>query len=249
LRRKLLLLLLSVLCIVGFVHLGIWQLHRAEYKQDLLVHSHQVLVDRNVQPLAASVDAAMPDKDHEADAYEWTSGPGHFLPLPALRLDNQVRGGLPGIRVYRIFQPDGGHHALLVELGWRSLPSRLQFPPEPAPPAVTQVRGLMSPPPVAGISLGHGVIQHQPDGPLLLIKLDPDRVATELHLANGLAPRVLRLDPGMKFGYKRDLAMLSGTLTAEQHRAYAVQWFAMALALLITTLVVAWPRPRKKPEA
>jgi len=240
-----LLWLLALVCVAGFMRLGIWQLHRAQFKEALLAHSHQVLAERTAQPLATAADTPMPDKE-SPDAYEWTSGSGHFLPVPAVRLDNQARGGLQGIRVYRLFQPDGARHALLVELGWRPLPSRQDIPVEPAPPAVTQIRGMLSPPPAAGISLGGSAIQRQSDGSLLLIRLDPERVASELRLANGLAPRVMRLDPGMKFGYKRDLAMLSGTLPPEQHRGYAVQWFAMAAGLLIATIVVSRRKYPKK---
>jgi cytochrome oxidase assembly protein ShyY1 len=43
----------------------------------------------------------------------------------------------------------------------------------------------------------------------------------------------------MKFGYRRDLAMLSGTLPPKQHRGYAVQWFALAAGLLIATIIVS----------
>lgn len=243
--RRGLLWLLALACVAGFVRLGIWQLHRAEFKEALLAHSHQVLAERKAEPLATATDTAMPDKE-SPDAYEWTSGSGHFLPLPAIRLDNQTRGGQQGIRVYRVFQPDGARHALLVELGWRPLPSRQDLPVEPDPPAVTQVRGMLSPPPAAGISLGGSAIQRQPDGSLLLVRLDPDGVAATLRIGNGLAPRVLRLDPGMKFGYKRDLAMLSGTLPPEQHRGYAVQWFALAAGLLIATIVVSRRKSARK---
>ena len=229
--------LFALACVLGFVRLGIWQLHRAEYKEVLLAHSRQVLNERIVQPLAAASDAPMPDT--EGDAYEWVAGAGHFLNLAPIRLDNQVRGGLPGIRVYRVFQPDGAKHALLVEMGWRLLASRTDFPTEPPAPALTQVRGLMSPPPVGGLSLGGGGLEKQDDGALLVIRIKPDLLAKELHIRNGLAPRVLRMDPGMKLGYKRDLAMLSGTLPPEQHRGYAVQWFGMAIALFIATIVVA----------
>src|SRR5690242_11427538 len=96
--KRTLLYALSVGCMAGFVRLGVWQLHRAEFKESLLAHSHQVLAERNAQPLASAADAPMPDKE-SPDAYEWTSGSGHFLPLPAIRLDNQARGGVQGVRV------------------------------------------------------------------------------------------------------------------------------------------------------
>ncbi|HEY2344658.1 MAG TPA: SURF1 family protein [Xanthomonadaceae bacterium] len=245
-RRRILLLLLSIAVIAGFVRLGIWQLARADYKEDLLAHSRHVLEERKPDMLAAATDAPAPAS--EADAYEWAAGAGHFLPLPVIRLDNQVRNSVPGIRVYRVFQPTGARRAILVELGWRPLPSHQDIPPEPTPPEVTQLRGLLSPPPVAGLHLGAAAVQRQPDGSLLLVWLDPDKVAQALKLKNGLSARVLRLDPLLRFGYKRDLNVLSGTLPPEQHRGYAVQWFGMAIALLVVTIVVARRKPRRPPD-
>lgn len=239
---RILLLLFSLACIAGFVRLGIWQLERADYKESLLAHSRQVLEERRADLLAAATDAAAPAG--EAEAYEWAAGAGHFLPQPVIRLDNQVRNGIPGIRIYRVFQPDGARRAILVELGWRPLPSRQEIPAEPAAPDLVQVRGMLSPPPVAGLHVGGAPVQRQPDGSLMLVWLDPEKVAAALKLKNGLSPRVLRLDPSIRVGYKRDLAVLSGTLPPEQHRGYAVQWFGMAIALLVTTLLVARRKSR-----
>ncbi|MBS0193887.1 MAG: SURF1 family protein [Proteobacteria bacterium] len=246
--RRILLLLLSISMIAAFVRLGLWQVDRAHYKERLLAHSRQVVSDRKPDVLYAAADA--PDQVNEADAYEWTAGSGHFLSLPPIRLDNQIRNGVAGIRVYRVFQPDGAQHAILVELGWRPLPSHLDIPPEPAPPDLTQVRGLLAPPPVGGLKLGPERIVPQKDGSLLLMRITPDKIAAALKLKNGLAPRVLILDTGMKVGYKRDLQVLSGALPPAAHRAYAVQWFGMAIALGVITIVMVrryW-REARKPE-
>jgi surfeit locus 1 family protein len=239
-----LLLLLAVACVLGFVRLGVWQLHRADYKEALLAHSRQVLTARKAESLAAAVDAHTIASD-DGD-YTWTSGQGHFLGLPAVLLDNQSRGGRPGVRVYRVFQPDGGGHAVLLELGWRALPLDRKLPAEPSLPGQWQIQGLLAPPPAAGINLGGGAIQRQPDGTLLLTRLEPSRVAASLALPNGLAPRVLRLDPALPLGYARDLDVLSGALPPEQHRGYAVQWFAMAAGLLVASIVVARRKSARK---
>lgn len=246
--RRALLLLLSAAIVAGFVRLGIWQVHRAQYKEGLLEHSREVISERKPDLLSMAADAPAPAT--EADAYEWAAGPGHFLPLPPIRLDNQIRNGIAGVRVYRVFQPDGAQHAILVELGWRAVPSREQMPPEPAsPPEAHTIRGLLTPPPVAGLKLGKTGIQKQPDGSLLLVWMSTDKLADALKLKNGLAPRVLRLDPGLKIGYKRDLRVLSGTLPPERHRAYAVQWFGLAIGLAVVTIVVArhdWRKRRRQ---
>lgn len=243
-RRRLLLWALSLAIIAGFVRLGIWQVDRAHYKERLLAQSRQIVSDRKPDALYAATDAPAPAT--EADAYEWTLGSGHFLPLPAVRLDNQVRNGVPGIRIYRVFQPDGARRAILVELGWRALPSHIDIPAEPAPPAITQLRGLLAPPPVGGLKLGPETIVPRPDGSLLLLRVNPDKIADALKLKNGLAPRVLILDPTLRVGYKRDLKILSGTLPPEAHRAYAVQWFGLAIALAVVSIVVDRHKSRRE---
>ena len=234
-----LLYLLALACILGFVRLGFWQLHRAGYKEALLAHSRQVLDQRHAEPLAVLADATKVVGD--GNQYTWTAGSGHFLSMPAVRLDNQDRGGRSGVRIYRAFQPNGAKHAVLVELGWRQLPPNRELSPEPVLAGSWHVQGLFAPPPAAGLQLlfAGDAIQRQPDGSLLLMRLDPARVATTLGLANGLAPRVLRLDPAIALGYARDLDVLGGTMPPERHRGYAVQWFGMAFALFIITIVVS----------
>lgn len=241
-RRRILLWALSLAIIAAFVRLGIWQVDRAHYKENLLAHSRQIVSDRNPDALSTAADA--PALATEGDAYEWTVGSGHFLRLPAIRLDNQVRNGIPGIRVYRVFQPDGARRAVLVELGWRGIASRTDLPAEPPPPDITHVRGLLAPPPVGGLKLGPERIEPRADGSFLLLRITPDKLAEALRIRNGLAPRVLILDPGLKVGYRRDLKILSGTLPPEAHRAYAVQWFGLAIALAVVSIVVARHKPR-----
>lgn len=238
------LLLLAAACILGFVRLGVWQLHRASYKDALLAHSRQVLAARKVEPLAAAADAP-PVASDDGD-YAWTAGQGHFPQLPAVLLDNQSRGGRPGVRVYRVFQPDGASRAILLELGWRALPPDRKLPSEPPLRGQWQIEGLLAPPPAAGISLGGDAIQHGSDGALLLTRLDLSKVAATLALPNGLAPRVLRPDPTLPLGYARDLDVLSGALPPEQHRGYAVQWFGMAAGLLVASIVVARRKTTRK---
>ena len=72
---------------------------------------------------------------------------------------------------------------------------------------------------------------------MLATGLDAPGLAARLH-RDAIAPRVLRLDPRAPFGYARDLDVLPNTLPPERHLGYAVQWFALALAVLATALVL-----------
>jgi len=214
---------LSLVVVIGFISLGRWQLQRAAFKQQLIAQSHAVLDRRVAVELATTADVDVHD-------FAWVAGEGRFLPRPALLLDNQMREGHAGVRVYRLFQPAGGRRAVLVELGWRALPPQRTLPNEPALDGSYRLQGLLAPPPSAGFAMG-AADQPQPDGSHLLTRIDTKTLARSLALPAGLAARVLRLDPAMKLGYVRDLDVLANTMPPSRHRGYAVQWFALAAAV------------------
>ena len=99
------------------------------------------------------------------------------------------------------------------------------------------LRGLLMPPPSEGIA--HAAPSPQSDGNLLVIALQADALKDALALP-ALAPRLLKLDPDLPLGYPRDLDILPNTLPPERHIGYAVQWFGLAAAVLVTALVLTW---------
>ncbi|AKC86541.1 SURF1 family protein [Pseudoxanthomonas suwonensis] len=217
--------------------LGLWQLQRMHAKQDRVDAAARVLDARRAQPLALAADAA------RTRDYDWAAGEGRFLPLPAVLLDNQNRGGRAGVRAYRVFQPaDEGAAPLLVELGWLPLPGDRRLPDVPAP-AATHVAGLLLPPPSPGLVAP--VATAQADGTVLVVALQPTVVAEALRLP-ALAQRVLRLDPDLPLGYARDLELLPNTLPPERHLGYAVQWFALAAAVLAIALLLTLRGRRRR---
>lgn len=227
---------LALPAIVLFSSLGVWQLGRAQQKEEMLAAAQRVLSEREPLPLSAAADRS------RTRAYDWAAGEGRFIDAPAVLLDNQTREGRPGIRVYRAFQPASGSAPLLVELGWLPLPGDRRLPRIETPPGSAHVAGLLAPPPSAGIAAT--VATPQSDGNLLTIGLEQAVFSKALNLP-ALAPRVLKLDPALKLGYVRDLDILPNTLPPERHLGYAVQWFGLALAVLITTLVLTLRRRRR----
>ena len=227
---------LAVLAMSLFGSLGAWQWGRAEQKEALLAETARVLAERQTQSLAVAADAA------RAQAYDWVAGEGEFLPARAILLDNQTRERQPGVRVYRVFQPIEGGVPLLVELGWQAVPGDRTMPAVPPLPGRQHVAGLLVPPPSEGIASAAAAAQ--PDGSLLVIALQPGALAKALALP-ALSPRVLKLDPDLPLGYARDLDVLPNTLPPERHIGYAVQWFGLAGAVLVTALVLTWRSRRK----
>ena len=228
--------LLALVVIALFCRAGVWQLDRAKQKQAMLAESEKVLAERKALPLSAASDAT------RKAAYDWAAGEGRFASAPAVLLDNQSREDRAGIRVYRIFLPAAAP-PLLVELGWLPLPGDRKLPAIETPSGPMRVAGLLAPPPSPGIAGSQATAQA--DGNLLAIGLDRAALADVLKLPT-LAPRVLKLDPALKLGYARDLDILPNTLPPERHLGYAVQWFGLALAVLITALVLTLRKRRPR---
>lgn len=226
---------LAVLAIAVFVRLGLWQAQRAVEKQAMLDAAAQVLAKRKAVPLAQAADPA------RLRDYDWAVGSGRFAERGPLWLDNQMRNGRAGVHAYRAFLPDAGA-PLLVDLGWVPLPPNRAMPAVEFPPGTREVRGLLVPPPSSGLALGEGIVR-QGDG-WVLTRVDIDVVSRALELPAPLAPRVLRLDPALRLGYQRDLQLLANTLPPEKHRGYSLQWFALAIAVLATALILTFRKAR-----
>lgn len=243
----------AVFAMAAFARLGAWQLQRAGEKQAMLDAATQELRHRRAKPLDVAADPG------RARAHDWSAGRGTFEEGGAWLLDNQLREGRAGVRVYRVLHPHrplpspGAAQPatrapvpLLVDLGWVPLPGDRSLPDlRPAPPGVVEVRGLLAPPPSSGIAMGPAFRDEQ--GHRLMTRVDTARMGERLGLAVPLAPRVLRLDPALPFGHARDLALLANTLPPEKHRGYALQWFALAVAVLATALLLTFRvlRPRR----
>lgn len=227
---------LALLTIAAFASLGLWQSRRAVEKQAMLDASARVLAQRRPGSLALAADPA------RSRDYDWAVGRGRFDARGALLLDNQQRNGRAGVRAYRIFVPEQGE-PLLVDLGWLPLDGQRRFPTIERPQGTLELRGLLVPPPSTGIALGPA-LGAQGDG-WLMTRVDIAAIAPGVGLSVPLAPRVLRLDPALKLGYERDLELLANTLPPEQHRGYALQWFALAAAVLATALILTFPTSRR----
>lgn len=236
-RRNLLLLWpLALLVMAGFCALGEWQLGRMQQKQAMLDTVRDELRQRLEQPLARAGDAA------RTRTYDWAGGSGQFIDAPAVLLDNQQHEGRAGVRAYRVFQPSAnGAAPLLVELGWLPLPGDRDLPDVPRPQGDRHIAGLLAPPPSHGVMAA--VVAPRGDGILLTTGLDAPRLREELQQPR-LAARVLKLDPALPPDYARNLDILPNTLPPERHLGYAVQWFALALAVLATALLLTFRKPK-----
>ncbi len=228
---------LALLVVAAFTSLGGWQLRRMHEKQAMLDATSRVLAQKRALPLSAAADAA------RARDYDWAEGAGRFADAPAVLLDNQSRGDRPGVRAFRLFRGETGA-PLLVELGWLPLAGNREMPAVAPIPGEQRIRGLLLPPPSPGLVAEVAV--PQADGTILATSLDAAGLPGLLGL-QALPPRVLRLDPALRLGYARDLDILPNTLPPQRHLGYAVQWFALAAAVLATALLLTFRKRKTAP--
>lgn len=216
--------LLALACALGLASLGWWQLERAQAKQTLLdgiEHAvHAPLVE------LSELEAGTGDRRFRAVLVE-----GVFRADRQILLDNQLRDGQPGVRVYVPLQRADGLPGVLVDRGWLPWPDRSQeVPVASLPTGVQQLSGVLLDPPGAGMQLGGAVATQWP---LLLTRIDLEDIERRLGLP--LLDFVLedRQAP-------RAQSIRAQMLPPERHRGYALQWFGLSLTVLIIYCVLAW---------
>jgi cytochrome oxidase assembly protein ShyY1 len=207
-----------------------------------------VLRARRAKPAQVAFDAS------RATAMDWVEIRAGFAARAPVLLDNQQRDGKVGVRVYRIAYPAAGGE-LLVDLGWlpmppdRRLPATMPAPVSDAADGRFVLRGLLVPPPSAGLPIGPPMARPRgvpSTGPWLATRIDLAAIDGAIgHPDRTLAPRVLRLDPALPLGFERDLRLLANTLPPEKHRGYALQWFGLSATVLVVALVLTFRKSRR----
>ncbi len=227
---------LLALVVAGvFCGFGAWQLQRMHQKQAML---EQVPANGTA---AVTLDQAL----RTPQALHWLRDRLQFLPGTVL-LDNQLRDGRAGVKVYQAARAVEGA-AVLVDLGWLPLPADRQMPTVVPQQGAQVLEGLWAPAPSSGLTLGPPLSATPQAQTWLATRLELPAIAQQLGLPpDGLAPRVLRLDPALSLGYTRDLELLPNTLPPSRHLGYAVQWFGMALAVLAIAGILHWRRRARR---
>lgn len=221
-----------------FVRLGVWQLHRADDKEQLL----HLFTTSSSAPLVPfdSARHGVPD-----DRYPHVVVHGHFLPHHDYLLDDKTHANRRGVEVYAPFRVTDSSHLLLVDLGFlpRAFNDELpQLPPLKSGPIT--IKGLYAKPPAPGLKLGGNQLPKQNDWPKTTIYINLKDIG--LDLQRGLFPRVLLIDPDPAAAYVRQ--WVPDTMPPVRHRAYALQWFTFAAAAIVIFVIMNRKVPGKKDD-
>jgi len=213
----------GLLLLALLISLGFWQLDRAAQKRALL----QAYDDR-------PTDAAIRVDEHFALGPDWRYRRaqiiGSYDHAHQFLLDNRVLQGRVGYHVLTPLRLAQGDAVVLVNRGWVAQgATRADLPPLPAPAdAELSIEGLIDFPSDKVFVLGEGE-DRDPGWPKVLQQIRLDLHAQQLGVR--LLPMVLLLDKDQPGGFVREWNPV--VIGPERHVGYAVQWFALAAALVI----------------
>ena len=212
--------------------LGRWQLHRAAEKRALF-DAFERGADATRQLGAAT--GPLP-------RYQHVQAIGRYDGSRQILIDNMVGpDGRAGYDVITPFALDGGGW-LLVNRGWVPLgASRDDRPAVAVSGGPRQVRGRSDRLPRPGIRMGQPA-PLAPPYPVVAAYPQLADLGSLLGIRNfAPAAELLLLDPGEPDGYVR--AWTAPGFPPMRHVAYAVQWFALAAALVVIYLATNLRRP------
>lgn len=220
--------LFTVLLVPVMVFLGSWQLQRADEKVQLAASFEQ----KQLRPPAPLV-MALAGSGPEELAYLPVRLSGRFRQQQYFLLDNRMQGGQYGNEVVAVFELENGATAL-VNRGWVAADSaRLSLP------VVEPVTGEVE-------LTGHVYVA--PGDPYLLADealtlgwpkqiqaVQMAKLSTAIDAPEGLFPYPVRIDSGQPGALDIDWQVIN--ISPAKHHGYAVQWFAMAVALTLIYLL------------
>ena len=215
------------------ISLGVWQLNRAEEKQ-LLLDQWQQEAKNRAWPDMVSGDLTSGRPLTLTGMY----GSRNWL------LDNRTRDGIPGYEVLTEFRPLDGP-PVVVNRGWVQAPrTRDRLPQVEAPEGIFTLEGRISDYPVPPVL----VDQPEPvsQWPRRVQSLPREVARKEIP---DLPGRIVRLADNRQPGaFRADWA--PDLMGPQTHYGYAAQWFALAVALTILTVVASYKKASyRKAEA
>lgn len=214
--------LLMLLSVLLFVRLGFWQIQRGHDKADMLALQKEMMAKA---PQLWTADQQLPSQ------YQPIRLRGHYGDS-VFYLDNQHYQHQFGYDVISPFYI-GNQLIVMVDRGW--IPGRVDrktLPQIQIPQGEQEIVGAVYFP-SANWTLGPGS-EPFPGRRWVIETLQPELFRQILQ--QNTAAFMMRLNPDQPDGFTRQWAIVS--MPPERHYGYALQWFVMALAVLIIYVVL-----------
>ncbi|WP_339899158.1 SURF1 family protein [uncultured Gilvimarinus sp.] len=215
------LIALSVVFLPVLIGLGFWQLERAEQKRTVLQQVQQRQAGAPVDLSDTALTGLQP--------YTRVIARGEFDNKHIWLVDNRQRDGQIGFEVVQIFKLDTQQN-ILVNRGWLlGDVSRTQLPQVPMLNGTISLFAQLYP------VTSHPLLSAKAEKsgwPRVITEVDVSQMAEDV--GQPLAEGMLKIDeasPGaLRTGWQ------AVNMMPERHTGYALQWFGLALALVVLTL-------------
>lgn len=221
-------LLVTLMVVAALLGLAFWQLQRAAYKTELLQRFAQLQ-----QSGAVNAQTIKNLTQELADGLQ-ISASAHWLSPGIWLLDNQMLQGRIGYDVIVPMQLNTTGEIFLVNLGWVAAPMDRAQLPRVNVPTQFNLQGVLRVHP-GGFRLGKN---SEPNGrwPMRIQQIDIDELSAYLKqpLYSGIiyqlhnTPYVVHYKPVV--------------MSPERHRAYALQWVLLAVAVIIIAFAASLKR-------
>jgi surfeit locus 1 family protein len=247
--RSLVVLLATLLGMGTTVSLGLWQLSRAQTKQDLF---DTMQAREHLAPLSNEQLPCTPAQWHEG-LQRVVHLRGYWLPQHTVFLDNRSMDGRAGRLVLTPLRLIGGacpQDVMLVQRGWVPLDARERdrVPGMADPAGEVSLTARLSDAPSRLMELGSS--GGMPPGPIRQ-NVDITALSLEWHLA--MRPGSVQQLSEEQPSSRQDVPLLRHWWKPQadvgKHQAYAAQWFAMAAVMLFLYGRYQWWRPRPPSSA
>ncbi len=216
-------------------YLGVWQLQRADEKQ-------QILLENKHRNSSTPEKLLLPVEDFSKLRLKRINIQGSYLSSRQFVLDNQIHEHNVGYNVLTPFLLENSNTVVLVDRGWIPLSqSRGKLPDISVAENPRAIVGTVYVPYGEPYKLGE-IDNNESAWPRLIQFID--FAVLEKRLGEKLLPITVRLETGQDDGFITEWPLFA--FTPKKHIAYAVQWFALAATLLIIFVVLHMPRSKKE---
>lgn len=226
-RPRLIPTLLVLLLLPILIRLGFWQISRAQEKREIIASQHERMA------LPPEVITASMTKRADLQ-YRRLQVTGKFIDKFQIFIDNKISRDRVGYDVVTPLQIGDSSRYVLVNRGWVPMgQSRADLPRVNTPQTSVTITGIAKFNTKDVVSFGDANRSNS-GWPAVVRWVDIKALAQETKLK--FVPFMLLLEPDSNYGFVRHWKFIN--MPPAKHMSYAVQWFAMALVLVIIYLIV-----------
>jgi surfeit locus 1 family protein len=229
---RLKLTIIALLLFFILVYLGIWQLQRAQYKQNIFA---KLEAKSKATPKVLN---DLQDPTLEQDCFTPITVEGVYLNNYTILIDNQMHDHKAGYRVITPMHVPHSPNWLLVDRGWIAAePDRAHLPKIELVFGLKQITGIINTI-RSGIVLKKDQVADEIKWPVVLQTLDYNLINE--HLRHPIYHFVLQLnakEPG-SYAYQK----IDYGVSRDKHLGYALEWFLLAFLLMMYYIIVSTKR-------